>query len=70
MILGIYFLIAFIVFFFLWKNYAGPAIEKMGKHDHWVDLLAFHHAIWGSLFWALYVPALIIWKLLEKITGK
>lgn len=69
MIVGIYLFVAYMVFFFMWKNYALPDIKEKGHYEQWFELLGVHKAIWGSLFWIVAIPMVIIWKVLEKLTN-
>lgn len=69
MVIG-YIFIAFIVFFFMWKKYALPSIEKKGRYDAWIETPGFHKAVWGSIFWIVTLPMMLAWGLLEKINNK
>lgn len=69
MIIGTYFFIAFIVFFFFWKIYAVEAIKNKDHLDTMFDVLGFHKAVWGSLFWIISIPMILIWRILEKLTN-
>jgi len=50
MIVGTYLFVAYIVFFFMWKNYAIPEIKEKGHYEQWFELLGVHKAIWGLCF--------------------
>ena len=69
MILSLYFLIAFIVFFFFWKIYAKPQVENMTKYQVMFELSGFHKAFWGALFWIVAIPMMLLWRILEKLTN-
>lgn len=69
MIIGTYLFVAFIVFFFMWKKYALPEIKEKSHYDAWFEILGFHKAVWGSIFWIVAMPMLFIWKILEKLTN-
>lgn len=71
MVIG-YFVIAFIIYFFLYKKYMPGVIEK-SKNDYltdWSDQKEFWIVALFPLLWIIAVPMYLAWMGLEKVYSK
>lgn len=76
----VYLIIAFIIFFFVYKLYGRKSIEEVIEKEtsRWGDYsvmdIIFQSYIvlyfFLSLFWIITIPCFLAWKLLELLTRK
>ena len=71
MVIG-YFVIAFIIFFFMYKKYMLEIVEKSKKDylTQWADQKEFWIMVLVPLLWVAAIPMYLFWNLLEKIYKK
>lgn len=66
-----YFLVAFIVFFFMYKKYGSTLIERSKRsYDPWIEFKEFWIISMVPLFWLFAIPLYFLWILLERIYAK
>lgn len=67
-----YCLVAFIIFFFMYKKYWSIIQERM-RNDYlanWMDFKEFWIMVLVPLFWLFAIPLYFLWLGLEKIYAK
>lgn len=71
MVLG-YFIIAFIVFFIVYKLKIGEfKAENEGRYPNlWVERSSFWVMVIVPLFWIVSIPLIVSWKVLDRIYNK
>jgi hypothetical protein len=67
----LYFICEFLVIYFSVKIWGKEIKRKeVEKRMEWVDTQEFWKIVLLILFWAVLLPSMAIWKLLDKLTEK
>jgi hypothetical protein len=62
----IYLIIAFVIFFIMWKKRE----EEINEADAWLESSAFWTVVLTSGLWPLFLPLKLMWALMELIYNK
>lgn len=65
-----YFVIGFVVLFFTYKILNPKLIEKKGNYYSPIEHKEYWMIVFIPFFWPITIPAIIGWRLLERITSK
>lgn len=66
----VYFIVAFVSFFFMHKKYVPIIRENIGPYDEMFEYKEFWYIVLVPLFWPIALPMVGFWMLLEKIYKK
>ena len=70
MVIG-YLIIAFIIFFFMYKKYGATLIDRSKRsYDPWIEYKEFWIIALVPILWVVAIPMYLFWNLLEKIYKK
>ena len=68
MVIG-YFIVAFIIFFFMYKKYS-PIVNEKTKREYvanWIDFKEFWIMVLVPTFWVVAIPLYFFWLFLDYI---